>query len=237
MRKNIILLLFVTLFVLSACSSSSTSTNSENQETIESESENNSNENNSIVLESGECLTELPENITSNTIENYQLAQSGDFFAPIREFEQQTDRGKFTCSGYSLDFNQDQLIDYALFLVKPDRSSFKFILLINQGNQNFSTLYTKDYPVVNEPDQGIIYTSMGYKPVGELGILRREYSPIKTDSPEGKIFANSSAIELWDAIKEEGKKVPMDLDLSTLAYCSEVLYWNQEELATVTVCD
>ena len=182
------------------------------------------------------CLQEIPKTLEAQ-FNNYQLAQTSDFVTSIRNYASENDKNILTCSIFEADFNRDRLNDYALLLIAEDKTHFRFLILLNQGKEKFTEALVKDYQTVNQLSEGIIYTSMSYKPSGELGIAQREYSPIKPDTPEGKTFIAAPAIELWEAIKDNKTNLPLDLELDTLAYCSEVFYWQEENFKTVIVCD
>ena len=183
-----------------------------------------------------QCQGEISASVKP-ALEDYRLAQESDFVSSIRAYAQENPTKEITCSIFTADFNQDSLNDYALLLVAPDQANFRFAILLNQGDGTFTSAVTKDYQSVTNPSAGIIYTSMSFKPSGELGPANREYSPLNPETPEGKTFVAQPAIELWEAIKSNQTNVPQDLDLSTLAYCSEVFYFVDNKLKMITVCD
>ncbi len=182
------------------------------------------------------CRGELPKSLQTQ-ISAYRLAKESDFVASIRTYAQENPSLNLTCNIFGTDLNQDELNDYALLLVAEDSTHFRFLLLLNKGKGEFAEVVVKDYQSVTKPSNGIVYTSMDYKPPGELGITQRAYSPIKINTPEGKKFIAKPAIELWDAIKLNQATVPQDTYLETLAYCSMVFYWVETQFKTITVCD
>ena len=191
---------------------------------------------NNVSSTTFKCLSQLPE-LLQTRLNGYQIAQKSDFVRSIYGYDQEKPTTDLTCSVFELDLNQDQLNDYVLLLVAEDKSHFRFLILLNQDKGEFSEVIVKDYQSVSQASEGIVYTSMIYKLPGELGITQRAYSPIKPNTPEGQTFIASSAIELWDAVKDNETNLPLDLELSTLAYCSQIFYWVEGKIETVTVCD
>ncbi len=183
-----------------------------------------------------ECHGEIPD-IVKKEMELYRLAKPSDFVSTIRNYADENPEKKLTCSIFSSDFNQDSLVDYALLAIAPDESQFQFMILINQNNINFEKAIIEDYQTISNSSSGIVYTSMSLKNSGEMGLMKRAYSPLKPNSSEGKIFEKNPAIELWDAIKLNQSDIPQDLELGTLSYCSKAFYFDKNQLNTFVVCD
>jgi hypothetical protein len=182
-----------------------------------------------------ECNGEIPAELKAK-LGKYQLAQKSDFVASIRAYEQENPRDKVTCSIFTTDFNEDNLKDYSLLLVAQDNTTFHFTILLNQGNGSFTPVETKTFKSITSPEDGIIYTSMSFKPPKTPGVALREYFPLKPGTPERKIFEAQPAIELWRAINTDLAGVPQDLEVSTLAYCSDIFYF-VDGVKTIGVCD
>lgn len=221
-----------TLLFLFACNS---------QDNLQSSSSEGSSTNSNKISTTADfpkiqCRGELPKSLQTK-IGAYRLAKESDFVASIRSYAQENPSLNLTCNIFGADFNQDKLNDYALLLVAEDNTHFRFLLLLNQGQGELAEAIVKDYQTITKPSNGIVYTSMDYKPPEEPGITQRAYSPIKIDTPEGKKFIAKPAIELWDAIKINQATVPQDTYLETLAYCSKVFYWVETKFETITVCD
>jgi hypothetical protein len=190
------------------------------------------------VLPDVQCFGELPAPVAENKrLENYRLAQEKDFVASIRQYERQSNK-KLTCSIFTADFNGDGLKEYALLLVNKKTSEFRFELLLNRGTGDapFGTVAVRNFKVVTNPDGGFIYTAMTFKPAKELGPASRSNFPLKPGTPERQKFVATPAIELWRA-PTNSDGVPKDLNLSTLAYCSDIFYFVDGKLETVNVCD
>lgn len=51
------------------------------------------------------------------------------------------------------------------------------------------------------------------------------YFPLKAGTPEREIFEAKPAIELWRAINTDLAGVTQNLEVRTLAYCSEIFYY------------
>lgn len=225
-------LLTALLFLSFACNSQDNFQSSSNQESTD----NSSKISTTAAFPEIKCQGELPKSLQTQ-INSYRLAKESDFVASIRTYAQENPSLNLTCNIFGADFNQDKLNDYALLLVAKDSAHFRFLLLLNQGQGEFAEVIMKDYQSITKASDGIVYTSMDYKPSGEPGITQRAYSPIKIDTPEGEKFIAQPAIELWDAIKLNQATVPQDTYLETLAYCSNVFYWGETQFETITVCD
>ena len=229
--------ILTTVFFLFSCNFQSDEKLPNNSSSSEQSSvSSNPSSKNSVSSVTFECLSQPPE-FLSTRLNGYQIAKKSDFVRSIRGYGQENPTAELTCSVFEFDLNQDQLNDYALLLVSENKNHFRFLILLNQGKGEFSEAIVKDYQSISQPSEAIVYTSMIYKPPGNLGITQREYSPIKPNTSEGKSFMASPAIELWDAIKDNQTNLPLDLELSTLAYCSQVFYWAEEKIETVIVCD
>jgi hypothetical protein len=190
------------------------------------------------VLPDVQCSGTLPAPVAATErLENYRLAQEKDFVASIRQYERQSNK-KLTCSIFTADFNDDGLKEYALLLVNTKTSEFRFELLLNRGTGEapFGTVAVRNFKVVTNPDGGVIYTAMRLKQAKEVGPASRSSFPLKPGSQEREKFVNSPAIELWRT-PSNSDGVPKDLNLSTLAYCSDVFYFVDGKLETITVCD
>lgn len=167
----------------------------------------------------------------------YQLANKSDFVAAIRAYEQANPKQRVTCSIFTADFNGDGLKDYALLLVNPKTRSSRFVLALNQGKGQFNSAVVKDFDSLPNSNSGILYTAMRFKPAGELGAAGREYSPVKSGTWQQKVFQAKPAIELWKALPANSSGIPQNLEVSTLAYCSDVFYFFNLQLKTFNVCD
>jgi len=110
-----------------------------------------------------QCDGEIPAELKAK-LGKYRLAQKSDFVASIRAYEQENPRDKVTCSIFTTDFNEDNLKDYSLLLVAQDNTTFHFTILFNQGNGSFTPVETKTFKSITSPEEGIIYTSMSFKP-------------------------------------------------------------------------
>lgn len=187
-------------------------------------------------LSAPQCQGEVPSSIKIK-LRDYRLAQPSDFVASIRASERENPHKKLTCSIFTADFNQDGLPDYALLLVNPKTQNFRFVMAINQGNGKFEPAVLKDFHPLANSDQGIIYTSMLFKPSGSLGAAKREYSPLKYGTSDEQIFKAQTAIELWKPLSLNPTGMPQDLNVSTLAYCSDIFYFVDRQLKTFGVCD
>lgn len=131
--------------------------------------------------------------------------------------------------------SEDNLKDYSLLLVAQDNTTH-FTILLNQGDGSFP-VETKTFKSITNPEVGVIYTSMIFKPAKSPGPALREYFPLKPETPERKIFEAKPAIELWRAIATDLAGVPQKLEVSSLAYCSDIFYFIDGELKTTEVCD
>lgn len=183
-----------------------------------------------------QCQGQVPSPLKAKLGE-YRLAQPSDFVSSIRDYERENPRKKLTCSIFTADFNQDSLPDYALLLVNSKTRRFRFVLAINQGNGKFEPAVLNDFNRLANSERGIVYTSMMFKPSGSLGSAKREYSPLKYGTSDEQIFKAKPAIELWKAIATNSAGVPQDLNVSTLAYCSDVFYFVDGQLKNFSVCD
>ncbi len=229
------ILLFLILPYLYSCEFSNKSILSNQNNSLTNDQNENDNRDSELSI-TPKCLTDLPE-LIKEKLEDYSPARKDDFVQSIRNYDQENVTKDILCSIINLDINKDGLNDYAILSISPDQSSFRFLLLINQGEDKFASVIVKDYPTINQGAEGIIYTSMSYKSEGELGIIQREYSPIKPETKEGITFIASPAIKLWKPITNNKTNLPLDLNLETLSYCSEVFYWSESQIKTVTVCD
>lgn len=182
-----------------------------------------------------QCNGEIPD-ILKQELGSHRLAQPSDFVSTIRSYEDEDTERKLTCSIFSYDFNQDNLLDYALLSVSPNKDQFRFMILLNQNNQDFEKAVIQEYKSITKTS-GIIYTSMNLKLGGESGLMERAYSPLKPNTQEGKIFKENPAIELWEAIKSNQDDVPQNIEISTLSYCSKAFYFDQNRFKTFVVCD
>lgn len=187
-------------------------------------------------LSAPQCHGEVPSPLKTK-LGDYRLAQPADFVASIRAYERENPRKKLTCSIYTTDFNQHGLPDYALLLVNPKTKNFRFVIAINQGNGKFEPAVLKDFNSLSNSTQGSIYTSMIFKPSGALGAAKREYSPLKYGTSDEQIFKAQSAIELWKPLSPNPVGIPQNLNVSTLAYCSDVFYFVNGQLKSFGVCD
>lgn len=183
-----------------------------------------------------QCQGELPTAVKA-TLGDYRLAQKPDFVAAIRSYEQENPQQKLTCSIFTADFNGDGMNDYALLLVNPNTDNFRFQLMIHQGNGQFNSAVTKEFPRLPNSAEGKIYTSMTLKQAGELGSAARDYSPIKSGTWQEKVFQTKPAIELWKARSVNAAGIPQHSEVATLAYCSDVFYFFNAQLKTFGVCD
>lgn len=187
------------------------------------------------ALPEPQCQGEVPSAIAAK-LGDYRLAQPSDFVASISAYQRENPRRKLTCSIFTADFNEDGLKDYVLLLVNPKTRNFRFVMAINRDNGKFEPAVLKDFhPLPNS--EGIIYTSMIFKPSGSLGAAKREYSPLKYGTTDEQIFKAKPAVELWKALSTNTAGVPQDLNVSTLAYCSDVFYFVDGQLKTFGVCD
>lgn len=189
-----------------------------------------------VALPESQCQGEVPSSIKAKLGE-YRLAQPSDFVAAIRTYQQENPRRKLTCSIFTVDFNEDGLKDYALLLVNPKTRDFRFAIAMNRDNGKFEPAVVKNFHRLANSDGGIVYTSMIFKPSGALGAAKREYSPLKYGTTDQEIFKAKPAIEVWKAIATTPGGVPQDLNVSTLAYCSDVFYFVDGQLKNFSVCD
>jgi hypothetical protein len=77
---------------------------------------------------------------------------------------------------------------------------------------------------------------MSFKPPKSPSSALREYFPLKPGTIERKIFEAKPAIELWRAIATDLAGVPQNLEVSSLAYCSDIFYFI-DGVETTEVCD
>ncbi|MEP0770249.1 VCBS repeat-containing protein [Trichocoleus sp. ST-U1] len=182
-----------------------------------------------------QCQGEVPQPVKA-TLGEHRLAKESDFVPSIRNFKSsETPNKKFTCSIFSADFNQDGLKDYAMLLVAEETADSRFQIALNQGNGKFERSLVKDYRRTTKPEEGVIYTSMDLKSAGEKGLANRKYSPLKAESIEEKTYISTPAIELWKVSKTD--EPPKQLDVDSLAYCSEAFYFVEDEQKNFAVCD
>lgn len=181
------------------------------------------------------CAGEIPASLKAK-LGKYRVAQKTDFVTSIRTHEQENSQDKLTCSIFITDFNEDNFEDYSLLLVAQDQTTFHFTILLNQGNGSFTPIKTKTFKSITNSEVGVIYTSMSFKPAKSPGSALREYFPLKPGTPERKIFEAKPAIELWRTINTDLAGVPQNLELSTLAYCSDIFYF-VDSVETTVVCD
>lgn len=184
-----------------------------------------------------ECQPETLPNAIATATDDYRLAQPADFVASIRHYEQDYSEEPFTCNLIKQDFNRDGLPDYALLLVHRKTGAGRFQLLLSQGNGQFSSAVSRDYSYVAHPEGGTVYVAMFFKAAGEQGPALRSYFPLEPETPERRAFIERPALELWKPIPGESENQPMDLEVDTLAYCSDVFYVLDRNLEKTTVCD
>ncbi|NEO20308.1 MAG: hypothetical protein F6J98_14895 [Moorea sp. SIO4G2] len=96
---------------------------------------------------------------------------------------------------------------------------------------------TREYQRLSEPSEGVIYTSMRFKPPGKLGSAQRDYFPLQPGTPERETFESQPAIRLWKATTDQATGKPQDLELSTIAFGSEIFYFVEGELKTIELGD
>lgn len=189
----------------------------------------------SAELPDVQCQGEVPQAVKASLGE-FRLAQESDFVSAIRSFKSgEKPNQTFTCSIFSADFNQDGAKDYAMLLVSEELGDFRFQTSLNQGNGKFERTQVKDYKKATKPNEGVIYTSMDFKPAGERGLADRKYNPLKPGSAEEKTYISTPAIELWK-VTQTGEP-PKELTVDSLAYCSEALYFVDGKQKTFDVCD
>ncbi len=187
-----------------------------------------------------QCQGEIPEPLQEK-LEDYRLAQEEDFVSSIRQYAREAPV-KPTCSIFTADFNGDGAKDYAMLLVNKnvsedeseDRNAFRFELLVNRGNGKFGRAAVRSYTKANQATAGVIYTSMRLKPAKEKGAANRDRFPLKPGTVEWESFLNQPAIELWRALPLTPDRQPQDLNISTLAFCSEVFYFVVEKEETAS---
>lgn len=233
MKKAIAPLL---LILLTACNGTGTGTRSD--QTVGNSPEASSTETvaNTVDLPTVQCQGELPEVLEPIT-SGYRLAQESDFVPAIRNFDPDyTVNEDFTCSIFTDDFTGDGSPDYALLLVNEATADFRAMIAVNEGNGTFSPLVLKEYQRVTEPSEGVIYTSLSYKPAGEEGLALRDYARLEPAQREA--YVSRPAIALWRSIIQDEEGRPEDVtELSTLAYCSDAYYFVEGNLQTFQVCD
>ncbi|HIK28459.1 MAG: hypothetical protein N3E45_00425 [Oscillatoriaceae bacterium SKW80] len=186
-----------------------------------------------------QCQGEIPQPLQEK-LKDYRLAQEEDFVNSIRQYARETSV-KLTCSIFTADFNGDGAKDYAMLLVNKNlsedskgRNAFRFQLLINRDNGNFGTAAVRNYTKANQATDGIVYTSMRLKPAKEKGAASRERFPFKPGTVEWESFINNPVIELWRALPMTPNRQPQDLNISTLAFCSEFFYFVEENRETTS---
>lgn len=186
-----------------------------------------------------QCQGEIPEPLKEK-LKDYRLAQEEDFVTSIREYAKETSV-KLTCSIFTADFNGDGAKDYAMLLVNKNlsedskgRNAFRFQLLINRGNGNFGTAAVRNYTKANQATDGVVYTSMRLKPAKEKGAASHQRFPFKPATVEWESFIKNPAIELWRALPMTPNREPQDLNISTLAFCSEFFYFVEENPKTAS---
>lgn len=185
-----------------------------------------------------QCQGEIPEPLKEK-LKDYRLAQEEDFVSSIREYAREA-AVKPTCSIFTADFNGDGAKDYAMLLVNKnpseerseEKSAFRFELLVNRGNGKFGTAAVRSYKKANEATNGVIYTSMRLKPAQEKGAATRDRFPLQSGTPDWESFINKPGIELWRALPLTPDRQPQNLNISTLAFCSEVFYFVEEKRET-----
>lgn len=183
-----------------------------------------------------DCSGDLPPAVEA-TFGEFRLAQASDFLTVIQEFDPDYMDQEFTCSVFTADFNEDSAKDYALLLVSEEGVGFRAQFALNQGNGEFTPLILNDYELRTESPEGIVYTSMDFKPAGSEGLAAREYSPLQQGTPERQTYIATPAIGLWKTIVPEDEAISTDVDISSLGYCSEAFYLVEGEVKTFTVCD
>jgi hypothetical protein len=184
-----------------------------------------------------QCQGKAPQQLAV-ILGDYRLAQQSDFVASIRKLKlDYNPKEKFTCSIFTADFNQDGLKDYAMLLVNKKTSNFRFQMALNKGKGKFNSAIVKDYKRITKPYEGVIYTSMSFKPAKSPGLALRDYSPLKQGTAERKQYEAKPAISLWKSPLQTKNGVPQNLDVSTLGYCSEAFYLVEGKQKTFVVCD
>lgn len=189
----------------------------------------------SAELPDVQCQGEIPAPVQV-TLGDYRLARKSDFISAIRNFKPEFNDQNVTCAIFTADFNEDKLKDYALLLVHQKTFDFRFQMVLNQGSGKFASAFVKDYKRLTQPEVGVIYTSMSFKPPGAPGLAAREYTPLKPGTPERKAYQEKAAISLWKAnlIPSGSSK---DFNVNMLSYCSEGLYLKNGKETSFTVCD
>lgn len=193
-----------------------------------------------------QCRGQVPVAL-QKTFGEFRLAQPSDFIPVIQNLEQRPQQPNspkisYTCSLFSADFNQDQQQDYAVLLVNPQTQTSQFRLAINQGNQTFKSAIVRDYP---KPPVGIrqpVSVAMLLKRVGEAGSANRAYFPLKRNTPEREAFIAQSAIEVWRSPNEYKSGISSKLSAverfnRAVGYGSEIFYFSNGELKTISVAD
>jgi hypothetical protein len=182
-----------------------------------------------------QCRGKLPE-VLKERFEDYRLVEESDFVASIRQYNPPAEKS-VTCSIYTADFNSDGHKEYAVLLINPKTSESRFELLLNRGNGEFGTSVVKTFQPPPEAKDGVVYTTIQFKGAGEAGPASRDYFPLKPGTPERENFIKNPAIELWQPIDTTSNGVPKDLELSTLAFCSRIVYFAEGTVQNITVCD
>lgn len=183
-----------------------------------------------------QCSGDMPE-VLKEQLKDFRLAENTDFVGAIREAGSEF-KTPLTCGIYTADFNGDSQLDYALLLVDEKVSDFRFEMLINRGNGEFGTAALRSFKPPLNSKNGIIYTAMFLKPAGVAGVAERDNFPLKVGTEERRIFESKPAIELWRALDTDVDGLPKSLEVSTLAYCSDLFYFDDKGmLKQLTVCD
>lgn len=181
------------------------------------------------------CERELPAALATG-LDGFRLALPDDFLSVIRELDASNPNQDLTCTLVTADFNQDGLDDYALLLMQTTTSQAQARLMLNQGNGQYRPLVLIDYDRHSDAAQGLVYTSMNYKPPGEPGLAARDYSPLEGEAETAYIAR--PAISLWQDVLPDTDDVPPDLtDINNLAYCSNSFYFIDGALTSFVLCD
>lgn len=189
-----------------------------------------------IELPDVQCQGAIPAPVQV-MLGDYRLAQKSDFVPAIRNFKPEYADQNFTCAIFTADFNEDGLKDYALLLVNQKTFDFRFQMVLNRNNGEFDPAFVRDYKRLTQPEDGVIYTSMSFKPPGVPGLAVREYSPLKQGTPEQKTYQAKAAISLWKAMLTNSDTSAKSLNVNTLGYCSEALYLVDGKESSFVVCD
>ncbi|MCT7951565.1 hypothetical protein NG798_17310 [Ancylothrix sp. C2] len=183
-----------------------------------------------------QCAGDMPE-VLKEQFKDFRLAEPSDFVVAIREADSEL-KENLTCSIFTADFNQDDRLDYALLLVNQSSKEFRFEMLINRGNGEFGRTAVRSFKPPVDSQEAIVYTAMLFKPEGVAGVAERDNFPLKVGTEERRIFESKPAIELWRALDTDVDGLPKSLEVSTLAYCSDLFYFDDKGmLKQLTVCD